>query len=70
MTHVQDGRLLAFEIDGGHEIGTRRDNVFVGTEGETIYCYAGLITAYGLGKVVVAPAGSRTALTDIDNKED
>jgi len=70
MTHVQDGRLLTFKVDDGYEIGTRRIIVLAGAEGKTICWYTRLITAYELKHLVITPAGSRTALTDIDNRED
>jgi hypothetical protein len=34
MAHTQDGCFLAFKIDRGREIGTRRINVLVGAEGK------------------------------------
>jgi hypothetical protein len=70
MTHAQDGCLLAFKIDHGREIVIRRRSVIASTEGKVEHWCTELITAYGPGNLVIVPAGSKTALTDIDNRED
>lgn len=70
VTHVQDGCFLTLEIDSGHEIGTGRVHVVVSAEGETEHWWVRLLVAYKSEPTTGTPAGSRTALTDIDNRDD
>ena len=71
MAHFQDRSFLSVEANRRHKIDAKVQRVvLIGAEGKMKNLCAGLVTICGAKEFDVTPAGSSTAPTDTDSRED